>query len=238
MLSLKNVTKNFQLDEHTTITPVKNATLDIGPGEFIVIIGRSGTGKTTLLNLAAGLVKPSSGKVMMDGVNLSDMTDQQLSAMRTNTLGFVFQFPSLLSSLTVLENITMPSLFVSNNGKQETARKAMEILKLMKISDKINVYPRQLSAGEQKRVVISRSLINDPKIVLADEPTSDLDVNTEKEVMGMLKEANSRGVSFLMVTHSLQLLPFATKAFEMNNGILTDITRQKGKVPVQALKNQ
>jgi ABC-type lipoprotein export system ATPase subunit len=227
MLSLTNVTKNFQLDEKTTITPVKNATFDVGPGDFIVIIGRSGTGKTTLLNLAAGLVKPTSGNVAMDGVNLSEMSDGQLSAMRTNTIGFVFQFPSLLPSLTVLENITFPSFFVSNNGNKASTQKGMEILEMVGLADKKNVYPRQLSAGEQKRVVISRALINDPKIVLADEPTSDLDVNTEKEIMAMLKEANTRGVAFLMVTHSLQLLPFSTKAFEMNNGVLTDITGKK-----------
>jgi putative ABC transport system ATP-binding protein len=224
MLSLLNVTKDFQLDENTKITPVKNVTLNIGASDFIVIIGRSGTGKTTLLNLAAGLVRPTSGQVMMDGVDLSEMTDREISALRTRTIGFVFQFPSLLSSFTVLENITMPALFGSQTERKESYEKAAEMLKIMGLSDKKNVYPKQLSAGEQKRVVVSRSLINNPKIVLADEPTSDLDYKTEKEVMSLLKEVNSRGVAFLMVTHSLQLLPFATKAFEMENGLLTEVT--------------
>jgi len=224
MLSLQNVTKDFQLDENTRITPVRNVTLDIGPGELIVIIGRSGTGKTTLLNLAAGLIRPTSGRVTVDGRDLAAMTDQELSQLRTRTIGFVFQFPSLLSSFTVLENIAMPAHFVTGNGHREVRRRAEEILGLMGLADKKNVYPRQLSAGEQKRVVISRSLINDPQIVLADEPTSDLDSKTEREVMALLKEVNARGVAFLMVTHNLQLLPFATRAFEMENGALKEVT--------------
>ncbi len=226
MLSLRNVSKSYQLDENTKITPVQGVTLEIGAGEFVVIVGRSGTGKTTLLNLAAGLVKPTSGKVLIDGEDLSEMTDNQLSTLHSKKIGFVFQFPSLLSSFTVMENVTLPAYFASKNGLKETYRRADEVLKLIGLSDKKNVYPRQLSAGEQKRVVVSRSLINNPKIILADEPTSDLDYKTEKEVMLLLKEINSRGVAFLMVTHSLQLLPFASRAFEMENGRLTDVTKR------------
>ncbi len=225
MLSLQNISKSYQLDENTKITPVQNVTLEIKPGEFVVIVGRSGTGKTTLVNLAAGLVKPTSGKVLIDSEDLSKMTDNQLSALHSKKIGFVFQFPSLLSSFTVMENVTLPAYFASKNGLfKETASRADEILKLMGLADKKNVYPRQLSAGEQKRVVVSRSLINNPQIILADEPTSDLDYKTEKEVMALLKEINSRGVAFLMVTHSLQLLPFATRAFEMANGHLSEVS--------------
>ncbi len=232
MLSLQNVTKDFQLDETTRITPVRNVSLNVGPGDMVVIIGRSGTGKTTLLNLSAGLIRPTLGRVTIDGRNLAEMTDQELSALRTKTIGFVFQFPSLLPSFTVLENIVMPAYFASGDGRQQVQRKAMDILKMMGLADKRNVYPRQLSAGEQKRVVISRSLINDPKIILADEPTSDLDTRTEKEVMGLLKEANSGGIAFLMVTHNLQLLPFATRAYEMENGVLTEVTGQRAPAEV------
>ncbi len=232
MLSLQNVTKDFQLDEHTRISPVKNVTLNVGPGELVVIIGRSGTGKTTLLNLAAGLIRPTSGRVTVEGRDLVQMTDRELSQLRTKTIGFVFQFPSLLSSFTVVENITMPAHFAARNGHRDVLRRAEDILALMGLADKKNVYPRQLSAGEQKRVVISRSLINDPRIVLADEPTSDLDNKTEREVMGLLKEVNARGVAFLMVTHNLQLLPFATRAFEMENGSLTEVSTGPGRTVV------
>ncbi len=225
MLSLQNVTKEFQLDASTKITPVKNVTLNIESGEFIVIVGRSGTGKTTLLNLAAGLVKPTSGEIMLDDWNLGEMTDNQLSDLRAKRIGFVFQFPSLLPSFTVLENITLPTIFVSKDSGKKYNEKALEILKIMGLIDKKDVYPRQLSAGEQKRVVISRALINNPQIVMADEPTSDLDNKTEKEVMSFLKEVNSKRVTLLMVTHSLQLLPFATRAFEMENGNISEIAR-------------
>jgi ABC-type lipoprotein export system ATPase subunit len=225
MLSFQNVTKDFRLDVNTTITPVKNVTLDVNQGEFIIIIGRSGTGKTTLLNLAAGLVKTTTGKVSMDNMDLGEMTDKQLSMMRNKKIGFVFQFPSLLPSFTVLENVMIPSICINNNKRKEAYGKALEILDLLGISGKKDVYPKQLSAGEQKRVVISRSLINNPDIILADEPTSDLDNQTEKEVMSLLKEVNSRGATLLIVTHSLQLLPFATRAFNMENGGLNEINR-------------
>ena len=225
MLSFQNVSKDFQLDSRTTITPVKDVTLDIDRGEFVIISGRSGTGKTTLLNLAAGLVKPTSGKVTWNNLDLGEMTDSQLSELRTKKIGFVFQFPSLLPSFTVIENITLPKMFDTKDSMRDSYGKALETLTIMGLAGKKDVYPKQLSAGEQKRVVISRSLINDPEIIIADEPTSDLDNNTEKEVMDLLQKINSKGVTVLMVTHSLLILPFATRAFEMESGSLKEITR-------------
>jgi putative ABC transport system ATP-binding protein len=224
MLSLQNVTKCFSLDADTLITPVNNVTLKIEQGEFIIIVGRSGTGKSTLLNLVAGLVRPTSGEISIDDISLAAMTDNQLSALRAKSIGFVFQFPSLLPSFTILENITLPTLFLNHAMGKETYGKAIETLSLMGLANKKDVFPRQLSAGEQKRVAISRSLINNPRIILADEPTSDLDNKTEMEVMSLLKDINARGVTLLMVTHSLQLLPFATRAFEMDNGSLHQIS--------------
>jgi putative ABC transport system ATP-binding protein len=218
MISFQNVTKNYQLDDETFITPVKNVTLNVEKGEFIVITGRSGTGKTTLLNLAAGLVKPTSGKVIMDTHNLGEMSDKQISQVRSQCLGFVFQFPSLLPSLTVLDNVALPHTFISRNGHTNPQEWAAELLKTMGLSTKAEVYPKQLSAGEQKRVVIARSLMNRPQIILADEPTSDLDEKTENEVMGLLRDINQQGVTFMIVTHSLSLISYATRAFEMHNG--------------------
>jgi putative ABC transport system ATP-binding protein len=237
MLSFQNVTKQFQLDDQTTITPVKNVTLNIEPGELIIIIGRSGSGKTTLLNLAAGLVKPTSGKVVLDNLSLGEMSDGQLSRVRSQRLGFVFQFPSLLSALTVQDNVALPTIFASPQGKQAVDEKVKNILKLMGLGSKLDVYPKQLSAGEQKRVVIARALINQPQLVLADEPTSDLDEQTEKEVMELLRNINASGVTFLIVTHSLELVPYATRAFRMENGGLTDVTGLKNplKTPVGSM---
>ncbi len=236
MITFQNVVKNFRLDKETIITPVNNVNLTVADGEFIIILGRSGSGKTTLLNLAAGLIKPSSGTVLLDGTDLREMTDTQLSAMRSQRLGFVFQFPSLLPSLTVRENIRLPDMFVSRDRDYSREERAAELANRLGLKEKLDVYPRQLSAGEQKRVVIARSLMNEPKFILADEPTSDLDNRTETEVMDILRNINSTGVTFIIVTHSLQLVPFATRAFEMRNGELKELVT-KGEVNTGVYKS-
>jgi ABC-type lipoprotein export system ATPase subunit len=223
MLTFKDVTKEFRLDEENTIKPVQNINLEVEAGEFVVIIGRSGTGKTTLLNLAAGMVKPSTGKVMINNLDLAGLNDKQLSSLRSREIGFVFQFPSLLPPLTVRDNVSLPSIFVNSYGGKNAGERAAQLLNTLGLSSKLDVFPRQLSAGEQKRVVIARSLINKPKLILADEPTSDLDSRTEREVMSILRDINSDGVTFLMVTHNLDLVSFATRAFETENGNLKQI---------------
>ena len=218
MLSFDKVSRQYKLDEETRITPVRDVTLDVESGEFIMIVGRSGTGKTTLLNLAAGLVNPTSGRVLMDGADLKTMGQRTLSALRSRKMGFIFQFPSLIPALTVIDNVTLPSIFTGKHSNNGVEHRAEELLDSLGLSNKMDCYPRQLSAGETKRVVIARSLINQPGLVLADEPTSDLDERTEDEVMAILREINSRGVTFVMVTHSTHLTAFATRAFEMENG--------------------
>jgi putative ABC transport system ATP-binding protein len=224
MITFQNVVRNFRLDKDTVITPVDDITLTVNKGEFIIILGRSGSGKTTLLNLAAGLIKPTSGRVSVEGKDLAEMTDEQLSVMRGHRMGFVFQFPSLLPSLTVGENIRLPNIFSSGEGTHNLDERIKNVVEKLGLKGKMDCYPRQLSAGEQKRVVIARSLVNEPAIMLADEPTSDLDTRTENEVMDLLRAVNATGVTFLIVTHSLQLVPFATRAFEMQSGKLKEIS--------------
>ncbi len=215
MLAFDAVTKTYRLDEKNTISPVRDVTLEVQAGELVIIVGRSGTGKTTFLNLAAGLVKPTSGRVSVEGRDLASMTQKQLSSLRSERLGFIFQFPSLIPALTVLDNVCLPSIFSANHTLPAVDERAKKLLDDLGLSGRAGVYPRQLSAGETKRVVLARSLINQPQLVLADEPTSDLDDKTEKEVMSLLRDVNASGVTFLMVTHSRQLVPFATRAFEM-----------------------
>jgi len=227
MLRLNNVTKEFRLDEVNSITPVRDVSLSIEPGEFIVIIGRSGTGKTTLLNLAAGLVRPTSGTVQIGDADLAGLSDREVSALRSERIGFVFQFPSLLPPLTIQDNVSLPAIFVNKNGAKAAAGRARELLETLGLGSKLDVFPRQLSAGEQKRVVIARSLINQPQLILADEPTSDLDTRTEEEVMGILRDINAKGVTFLVVTHSLELTEFATRVFEMEAGTLRQLSAAK-----------
>jgi ABC-type lipoprotein export system ATPase subunit len=223
MISFQNVTKEFQLDAQNSIKPLSNINLEIAAGEFIIIIGRSGSGKTTLLNLASGMIKPSEGSIRINDRDLKGMPDKQLSTLRGEMLGFVFQFPSLLPALTVKENVVLPAIFGIRDAKKNAEFRAVELLRTVGLVSKLNVYPKQLSAGEQKRVVIARSLINRPKIILADEPTSDLDEQTELEIMDLLRVINKTGVTCLMVTHSLQLVSYSTRAFSMQNGGLTEI---------------
>jgi ABC-type lipoprotein export system ATPase subunit len=220
MLAFVNVSKSYLLDERNSISPVREVNFRVGGGELVIVVGRSGTGKTTLLNLAAGLVKPSSGRVFVDGADLSTMTQKHLAAVRSRKIGFIFQFPSLIPALTVMDNVCLPSIFAEKGSLAGPSERAEKLLAELGLSGRAGVYPRQLSAGETKRVVLARSLINQPQLVLADEPTSDLDDRTEKEVMSLLRKVNATGVTFLIVTHSRQLVPFATRAFEMEAGNL------------------
>lgn len=226
MICLRNITKEFRLDERISIMPVRNITLDVSAGEFIIVIGRSGSGKSTLLNLTAGLIRPTSGEVLIEGRPLDKMRDKEISLLRSQKMGFIFQFPSLLPSLTLLENVIMPTIFRSSDGRRDAVKRAIDILNSLGLLEKTEAYPRQLSAGEQKRTVIARSLINGPAILLADEPTSDLDEKTESEVMTLLRKINTSGVTLLMVTHSLQLVPYATRAFNMENGSLLALPKK------------
>ena len=223
MITFDKVTKEYKLDAQTTIAPVKEVSLKISDGEFIIIIGRSGSGKTTLLNLTAGLVKPTAGRIMIDDLNLGAMGEKESTALRSQELGFVFQFPSLLPSLTILDNVAFPAVFNKQLTRAQAAQRAGELLKTLGLGSKADVFPRQLSAGEQKRAVIARSMMNQPGVILADEPTSDLDEQTEQEVMDLMRGINRSGVTFVMVTHAMQLVPFASRAFKMEDGQLRQI---------------
>lgn len=222
MISLKKVTRKFVVDENKIIEPVRDVSLEIAEREFVIIIGRSGSGKTTLLNLMAGLIKPTSGDIIIDGVNLKGMNDRQLSALRSKKIGFVFQFPSLLPAFNILNNVALPGSFISEN-KKAAGERAKELLATVGIGDKLEALPRQLSAGEQKRAVIARALINQPEVLLMDEPTSDLDEKTEQEIMDLLLKIRESGVTVVMITHSLQLVPFANRAFAMIKNNLSEI---------------
>jgi len=178
MIKLDNVTKEFNLAQQV-ITPVREVSLEIGEGEFVIIIGRSGTGKSTMLNLVAGLIRPTSGIILVEDRDLATLSDKEMSLLRSREMGYVFQFPSLLPSLTILDNIVLPSTFSAEKNPKEPAKRASELLRMLGLGERLGCYPRHLSAGEQKRAVIARSLMNEPRILLADEPTSDLDEQTE-----------------------------------------------------------
>jgi putative ABC transport system ATP-binding protein/lipoprotein-releasing system ATP-binding protein len=199
---------------------VSGVSTDIAAGEFVVITGRSGSGKTTLLNLAAGLTRPTAGKVSLQGRDLWQMPDRQQSLLRNQHIGFIFQFPSLLPSLSALDNVVLPTTFSKEGMDKDAAyRRAAELMHTVGLSDKLHAYPRQLSAGQQQRVVIARALINAPAALLADEPTSNLDEQTEREIMELFRDIHqARGITLLMVTHASQLAAYGDRAIEMAAG--------------------
>ena len=219
MITMHDVTKTYPLGKGNSVAAVRGVSLEIDSGEFAIIVGRSGSGKTTLLNLVAGLTRPTSGQVLLEGVNLWELTDQQQSFLRSQKIGFVFQFPSLLPSLTSHENVILPTMFGSNPENGNASERAAELLQQVGLGDKLSAYPRQLSAGQQQRVVVARALMNQPQVLLADEPTSNLDEKTELEIMDLFHDLHlSLGITIVMVTHTRQLLPYGTRALEMAEG--------------------
>jgi ABC-type lipoprotein export system ATPase subunit len=223
MIKLEDVTKVYELGKGNTVTAVRGVSVEIGAGEFAVIVGRSGSGKTTLLNLAAGLTRPTSGRVALDGVDLWNLNDQQQSHLRNRKLGFVFQFPSLLPTLTVHENVILPTIFGSDGRAPDVRERAEALLRRVGLSEKLAVYPRQLSAGQQQRVVIARSLINQPQVLLADEPTSNLDEKTELEIVDLFRDLHaSLGLTIVLVTHTRQLVSAGMRTIEMADGRIVE----------------
>lgn len=221
MIRLDGVTKTYRLGKEGMVTAVQAVDLDVARGEFLVVTGRSGAGKTTLLNLVAGLTRPTHGRIVWGDVDLWRLPDAQRSRLRNRRLGFVFQFASLLPSLTAAENVALPTAFGSHRREPGIHERVGELLRMVGLVDRRDAYPRQLSAGQQQRVVIARSLIHDPEMLLADEPTSNLDAETEREMMALFAEIHAtRGVTVLMVTHAPQLVPDCARLVEMADGAI------------------
>jgi ABC-type lipoprotein export system ATPase subunit len=225
LIVLKGLSKHYRLSGDTLVKAVDNVNLTIKPGEFMMIVGRSGSGKTTLLSLIGGLTKPTSGTVNIDGVDIWGLNDATQSRFRAETIGFVFQIPSLLPTLSVIDNVKLPTMFSKEHDN--IGEKALSLLDMVGLSEKAHAYPSQLSVGQQKRVALARSLINEPEVVLADEPTSDLDKATELEIMTLIKKVHDDGPrTMIMVTHNLDLVSYATDVRTMANGILDEGTRK------------
>ena len=187
-------------------------------GEFVLVTGRSGSGKTTLLNILGGLTRPTAGSVKINGREIDRMDDDESSAFRAKTIGFVFQFPGLLSSLSAFENVTLPRMLAGHPADADAAR---ALLNRVGLSGKEAASPAYLSGGELKRVAIARALVNRPALILADEPTADLDVETEREVMELFAGIHKAGTTIVMVTHNTDLASYATRVMRMDRGILT-----------------
>lgn len=190
-------------------------------GEYLSIMGHSGSGKTTFLSLLGGLTRPDSGEIMIDAVSLLTLSDRELAAFRNRKLNFIFQFASLIPTLTVRENILLPAMFrpAGSAPDPDLPGRATELLDLVGLADKQNSYPAQLSGGQQRRVAIARAFINAPEIVLADEPTGDLDQQTEEEIIQLFRRMNQeQGVTLIVVTHSETVATAADRRLRMVGG--------------------
>jgi len=225
MIKLRGLSKHYRLSGDVLVKAVDNLDLTVKDGEFAMIVGRSGSGKTTLLSLIGGLTKPTAGSVQVDGVDLWSLNDSEQSRFRAEKIGFVFQIPSLLPTLTALDNVKLPTMF--SRDSQKVGERAMALLEMVGLLEKARAYPSQLSVGQQKRVALARALVNKPEIVLADEPTSDLDNATELEIMRLIEEVHAEGPrTLVMVTHNQELVSYATQVRTMVNGVLTESVRQ------------
>ena len=215
IIKVDNVYKNFQNDK---IKVLKGVNLEIKPGEFVSLMGASGSGKSTLLYLIGGLDQPTSGEVKIDNKNISKMNDTKMSKLRRKEIGFIFQFYNLVQNLTVEENILLP-VIMDGRKKKQYEKKLNELLEIVGLSEKKNALPSELSGGEQQRVAIARAVIMDPKIILADEATGNLDSKTGQDIMELFKKINKeKGITILQVTHSEEIANYGDRIIQLKDG--------------------
>ena len=216
MITLKNISKVFQTEEVETWA-LQNVSLQVKKGEFVAIMGPSGCGKSTLLNILGLLDNPTEGSYLLDGTDVSRMQEDARTELRKGKLGFVFQSFNLIDELTVQENIELPLLYM-DVPKKERRQKVKEVVERVAMSHRAGHFPAQLSGGQQQRVAIARAVISRPHIILADEPTGNLDSKHGKEVMELLKELHREGTTIIMVTHSLHDANYAERIINLFDG--------------------
>lgn len=226
-IECNNLVKKYQQDGKD-LRAVDNVSLVVNEGDFAAILGHSGSGKTTLLSLIGGLTRPDEGSIIINGRDRWQQSEAELAAMRNQTIGFIFQFGSLIPTLTAIENILLPLTFADvRSNPSENISLARELLERVGLVDKENAFPAHLSGGQQRRVAIARAFINRPSIILADEPTGDLDEETEREILDIFRHYNTeKNTTFLVVTHnsSLVLTQHKPRTFLMKSGQLSETT--------------
>ena len=216
MITLKNIKKVFKTEEIETWA-LQNVNLEVKKGEFVAIMGPSGCGKSTLLNILGLLDNPSEGTYMLDGKDVSHMSEDDRTDLRKGRLGFVFQSFNLIAELSVVENVKLPLLYMGT-PKKERRRMVNEVVERVAMSHRAQHFPAQLSGGQQQRVAIARAVISRPQIILADEPTGNLDSKHGKEVMELLKELHNEGTTIIMVTHSQHDANYADRVINLFDG--------------------
>ena len=201
---------------------VRGVSLELQVGDFVSIVGRSGSGKSTLMAMLGALTKPTEGKLLLDGTDVWTLSEAELATFRSRRIGFIFQFPSLLSNLTAVDNVAVPALLGRTMDAGQAYARAYDLLARVGLREGADAYPGSMSGGEQRRVAIARALINSPPLLLADEPTSDLDEDTETDIIDLLEQLQrTESFGFVLVTHNLELARRARRTYEMRQGVLT-----------------
>ena len=224
VIELRNLLRYYQMGDET-VKALDGVDLNIRRGEYISIVGPSGSGKTTLFNLIGGLDKPTDGNVFIDGVDISQLDAYELAWLRCRKIGYIFQSFNLIQVLTAVENVALPTVFAGTPTNEGT-RKAEKLLEMVGLKDRIHHRPGELSAGQQQRVAIARALAHDPGIILADEPTGNLDLNTGMEIIDLLHGLNkSKGLTLIAATHDLKMIKASDRIVWMRDGQVEKIER-------------
>lgn len=217
---MENIKKTYRMGD-LEIEVLRSVNLSIEKGEFVAIMGTSGSGKTTLMNIIGCLDVPTSGRYMLANREVSNLTDDELSEIRNEHIGFVFQNFYLLPYATVLENVLLPTLYFKGR-RDSTERLVTALLGLVGLQERAKFRPNQLSGGEQQRVAIARALINEPELLLADEPTGQLDSKTAKEIMGIISRMNEQGKTVILITHDSAIAAYAKRLIQIKDGIISE----------------
>lgn len=225
ILSLENIKKSYFLGQQE-LKVLKGITLDIFKNEYVALMGPSGSGKSTLMNILGCLDSPTNGKYILNSRDVSTMTDNELAAVRNKEIGFVFQQFNLLPRLTAAENVALPLIY-GGVSKKDRVERAVEVLTKVRLEDRMHHKPNELSGGQAQRVAIARALINNPSIILADEPTGNLDTKTSYEIMEILGKIHSEGNTVILVTHEEDISAFSQRIIRLRDGVVeTDIKNQ------------
>jgi putative ABC transport system ATP-binding protein len=237
VISVKNLVKTYVVGE-VEVKALRGVNLDVPQGEFLAVTGPSGSGKSTFMHIAGCLDRPTSGQYFLDGQDVSRMSKDQLAAVRNKKIGFVFQGFNLLSRTSALDNVELPLLYGNSQMKMsERHKRAIEMLTLVGLGNRADHHPNQLSGGQQQRVAIARALINRPSILLADEPTGNLDTRTSIEVMGIFQRLNlETGITVLLITHEMDIAEYGTRIVTCRDGqVVADRAVAKRRVAVDEL---
>jgi putative ABC transport system ATP-binding protein len=232
MILLENITKVYRMGK-LEVPALMGVSLRVAEHEFVAIMGPSGSGKSTLMNIIGCLDRLTSGTYVLDGIDVSQMTDNALAEVRNKKIGFVFQTFNLLPRMTSLRNVELPLIY-DGIGKRERRERAMEALRLVGLENRAGHRPNELSGGQRQRVAIARALINKPAIILADEPTGNLDSRTGEEIMGTFEELNDRGVTVILVTHEPDIAACAKRVVAIRDGLVTRDEPVQGRKIVAA----